>query len=46
MTKWLNTPMVAEGVETREQAEYMKSIGRNYIQGYYYSCRWMSLIYQ
>ncbi len=37
MTKWLNTPVVAEGVETREQAEYMKSIGCNYIQGYYYS---------
>ncbi len=37
MTKWLNTPVVAEGVETREQAEYMKSIGCNYIQGYFYS---------
>ena len=37
MTKWLNTPVVAEGVETKEQAEYMKSIGCNYIQGYLYS---------
>lgn len=37
MTKWLNTPLVAEGVETKEQAEYMKSIGCNYIQGYLYS---------
>jgi len=37
MTKWLNTPVVAEGVETREQADYMKSIGCNYIQGYLYS---------
>ena len=37
MTKWLNTPVVAEGVETNEQAEYMKSIGCNYIQGYLYS---------
>ena len=37
MTKWLNTPVVAEGVETHEQADYMKSIGCNYIQGYLYS---------
>ena len=37
MTKWLNTPVVAEGVETIEQADYMKSIGCNYIQGYLYS---------
>ena len=37
MTKWLNTPVVAEGVETNEQADYMKSIGCNYIQGYLYS---------
>ena len=37
MTKWLDTPVVAEGVETVEQADYMKSIGCNYIQGYLYS---------
>ncbi|MBO6303092.1 MAG: EAL domain-containing protein [Ruminiclostridium sp.] len=37
MTKWLNTPVVAEGVETIEQADYMKSIGCSYIQGYLYS---------
>ncbi len=37
MTKWLNTPVIAEGVETIEQADYMKSIGCNYIQGYLYS---------
>ncbi|MCR5303315.1 MAG: EAL domain-containing protein [Lachnospiraceae bacterium] len=37
MAKWLNTPVIAEGVETREQADFMKSIGCNYIQGYYYS---------
>lgn len=37
MTKWLNTPVVAEGVETLEQADYMKSIGCSYIQGYLYS---------
>ncbi len=37
MTKWLGTPVVAEGVETVEQADYMKSIGCCYIQGYLYS---------
>ncbi|MBR1470043.1 MAG: EAL domain-containing protein [Lachnospiraceae bacterium] len=37
MSKWLHTPVIAEGVETMEQADYMKSIGCNYIQGYLYS---------
>ncbi len=36
MAKWLNTPVIAEGVETAEQADYMQSIGCNYIQGYLY----------
>ena len=37
MSKWLQTPVIAEGVETNAQADYMKSIGCNYIQGYLYS---------
>ncbi len=37
MAKWLNTPVIAEGVETREQADYMLSIGCEIIQGFYYS---------
>ncbi|MBR1507191.1 MAG: EAL domain-containing protein [Eubacterium sp.] len=37
MAKWLNTPVIAEGVETMEIADYLKSIGCNYIQGYLYS---------
>lgn len=37
MTKWLETPVIAEGVETMAQADYMKSIGCYYIQGYLYS---------
>ena len=37
MAKWMNTPTIAEGVETVEQADFMKSIGCNYIQGYLYS---------
>ena len=37
MAKWLGTPVIAEGVETLEQADYMKSIGCKYVQGYLYS---------
>ena len=37
MAKWLETPVIAEGVETIEQADYMKSIGCKYVQGYLYS---------
>ena len=37
MSKWLDTPVIAEGVETREQADYMSSIGCCYIQGYLYA---------
>ncbi len=37
MTKWLNTPVIAEGVETISQADFMKSIGCSYVQGYLYS---------
>lgn len=37
MAKWLDTPLIAEGVETLEQADYMKSLGCNYIQGYLYA---------
>ncbi len=37
MAKWLHIPVIAEGVETMEQADFLKSIGCNYIQGYLYS---------
>ncbi len=37
MAKWLNMPVIAEGVETVEQADFLSSIGCNYIQGYLYS---------
>lgn len=37
MAKWLDTPVIAEGVETVEQANYMESIGCSYVQGYLYS---------
>lgn len=37
MAKKLNSKTVAEGIETKEQVEYLKKIGCDYIQGYYYS---------
>lgn len=37
MSKWLNVPMLAEGVETKQQYEFLRSIGCAYIQGYYFS---------
>ncbi|MBP5199181.1 MAG: EAL domain-containing protein [Schwartzia sp.] len=37
MAKWLGTPLIAEGVETLEQADYMKSLGCYYMQGYLYA---------
>ncbi len=37
MAKWLNIPVIAEGVEHVKQADFLRSIGCNYIQGYLYS---------
>ena len=37
MAKRLNAATIAEGVETVEQADYMKSIGCSCVQGYLYS---------
>ncbi len=37
MTKKLDMPIVVEGVETEEQYEYLRSIGCEMIQGYYFS---------
>lgn len=37
MSKRLNLPVLAEGVETKAQADYLKSIGCMYMQGYYFS---------
>ena len=37
MAHWIKLPVLAEGVETREQAEYLKSIGCIFMQGYYFA---------
>ncbi len=37
MAKWLNLPVIAEGVEKKEQVQFLKSIGCEYVQGYYFA---------
>ena len=36
MAKTMSTPIIVEGVETQEQADFLKSIGVQYIQGYFF----------
>lgn len=37
MANWLNLPVIAEGIESREQADYLKSIGCFQMQGFYFA---------
>lgn len=37
MANWIGLPVIAEGVETREQADYLNSVGCACVQGYYYA---------
>lgn len=38
MAKWLNLPVIVEGVETAGQSRFLKSIGCDYVQGFYFAC--------
>ncbi|MEG1858081.1 MAG: EAL domain-containing protein, partial [Pseudoflavonifractor sp.] len=37
MAKWLGIPVVAEGAETAQQVDFLRSVGCDYVQGYYYA---------
>lgn len=37
MAKWLHFPSIVEGVETIEQVDFLKCIGCEYAQGFYYA---------
>ena len=37
MAHWLDLHVIAEGVETSTQAEFLKTVGCRYVQGYYFS---------
>ncbi len=37
MAKWLNMPVIAEGVEIEEQVNFLHSIGCEFVQGFYFA---------
>lgn len=37
MAKWLQIPVIIEGVETKKQADFLRTTGCSCVQGYYYS---------
>lgn len=37
MAKWLHMPVIAEGVEKEKQVSFLRSIGCEYVQGFYFA---------
>lgn len=37
MANWLHLPVIAEGIESKNQADYLKSIGCFHMQGFYFA---------
>lgn len=37
LSKRLNMPVITEGVETKEQVEFLKDMGTDYYQGFYFA---------
>ncbi|MCI2056600.1 MAG: EAL domain-containing protein [Oscillibacter sp.] len=37
LAKWMNLLVIAEGVETQEQIDFLRNMDCNYVQGYYFA---------
>lgn len=46
MAKWLQLPAIVEGVETEEQVDFLKCIGCEYAQGFYFAAPMSVLEYE
>ena len=46
MAKWLNIPVIAEGAETAQQVDFLRSVGCDFVQGYFYARPMPALEYE